>query len=115
MKKIIILIAMLCTFASAKCEETANFFDLRIYTCSAMKYEKTTVKDVIITVGIDYINVTKVKTDNTKKITVYRDTKTVDEYIADEFDVVSKTGSHNTEVSLSNVFLFLRDDYFYNE
>lgn len=115
MKKIIILIAMLCAFASAECNIENDFFNFRSYICSAMKYEKTTVKDVTITVGIDYINVTKVKTDNTKKITVYRDTKTVDEYIADESDKVFKTGSYDTKLSLFDIFQVLKDDYFYNE
>ena len=115
MKKIIILIAMLCAFASAKCEVENNYSNLHSYICTAMNYEKTTIKNVIITVGIDYINVTKVKTDNTKKITVYRDTKIVDEYIDNEFGMVFKTDSHYTKLSLFEIFEILKDDYFYNE
>jgi hypothetical protein len=114
MKKIITLILIAVAFAMAKCELTNNYFNLRTYICPAMDYEKTTIKNVTIIVGIDYINVTKVKTDNTKKITVYRDTKIVDEY-NDEFDMVFKTDSHYTELSLFEIFEVLKHDYFYND
>ena len=110
MKKIIILIAMFCVFASAKCEVMDNYFNLHTYLCPAMKYEKNTVKIVIITVSTDYINVHKIKYDETSEVKLYKEKET--EYFMYDKNYVRVIHEiSKADVSLFGIYEILKEDY----
>ena len=110
MKKIIILIAMFCVFASAKCEVMDNHFNSHTYLCPAMKYEKNTVKRVIISVGSDYINVQKIKYDETSEVELYKEKETEYFMYSKNFvRIIHKISK--AEVSLFEIYEILKEEY----